>query len=68
MRTRDMGLACRHSSRITYLLECVFTLDHCICTLVGSNPFRVIPLLGDSSPCRGNIISGTGRVREDDSS
>ena len=20
-----------------------------------SNPFRVIPLLGDSSPCRGNI-------------
>ena len=25
----------------------------------GSNPFRVIPLLGDSSPCRGNIISGT---------
>ena len=68
MRTRDMGLACRHSSRITYLLECVFTLDHCICTLVGSNPFRVIPLLGDSSPCRWNIISGTGRVREDDSS
>ena len=27
---------------------------------MGSNPFRVIPLLGDSSPCRGNIISGTG--------
>ena len=25
-----------------------------------SNPFRVIPLLGDSSPCRGNIFSGTG--------
>ena len=24
--------ACRHSSRITYLLECVFTLDHYICT------------------------------------
>ena len=67
MRTRDMGMACRHSSRITYLLECVFILDHCICTLVGSNPFRVIPLLGDSSPCRGNIISGTGSVRGDDS-
>ena len=62
MRTQDMGLACRHSSRITNLLECVFTLDHCICTSVGSNPFRVIPLLGDSSPCRGNIISGTGSV------
>ena len=24
--------------------------------LGGSNPFRVIPLLGDSSPCRGNIF------------
>ena len=24
--------------------------------LGGSNPFRVIPLLGDSSPCRGNIL------------
>ena len=24
--------------------------------LGGSNPFRVIPLLGDSSPCRGKII------------
>ena len=32
VRTRDMGMACRHSSRITYLLECVFTLEHCICT------------------------------------
>ena len=28
----------------------------------------VIPLLGDSSPCRGNIISGTESVREDGSS
>ena len=32
VRTRDMGMACRHSSRITNLLECVFTLEHCICT------------------------------------
>ena len=24
MRTRDMGMACRHSSRIMYLLECVY--------------------------------------------
>ena len=24
--------------------------------LVESNPFRVIPLLGDSSPCRGTIF------------
>ena len=23
---------------------------------MGSNPFRVIPLLGDRSPCRGNIF------------
>ena len=23
---------------------------------MGSNPYRVIPLLGDSSPCRGNIF------------
>ena len=23
---------------------------------MGSNPFRVIPLLGDSSPCRRNIF------------
>ena len=23
---------------------------------MASNPFRVIPLLGDSSPCRGNIF------------
>ena len=27
MRTRDMGWSCRHSNRITHLLECVFTLD-----------------------------------------
>ena len=68
MRTQDMGMACRHSSNITHLLVCVFTLEHCICTKVGSDSFRVIPLLGDSSPCRGNIILGTGSVREDSSS
>ena len=56
MRTRDMGWSFRHSSRITNLLECVFTLEHYICTEVGSNPFRVIPLMGDSSPYRGNIF------------
>ena len=55
-RTRHMGWSFKHSSRITNLLECVFTLEHCICTWVGSNPFRVIPLLGDSSPCGGNIL------------
>ena len=29
VRTRDMGMACRHSSRIMQLLECVFSLEHC---------------------------------------
>ena len=56
MRTQDMGWSCRHSSRITHLLECVFTLEHCICTLVEGNPFRVIPLLSISSHFRGNYI------------
>ena len=39
-----------------HLLECVFNLEHCICTLVESNPFRVISLLSDSSPRRGNLL------------
>ena len=29
-----------------------------------SNPFRVIPLLGDSSPCRGNIFFQVQRELE----
>ena len=68
MRTRDVGWSFRHSSRITNLLECVFTLEHCICTYVGSNPFRVIPLLGNSAPFRGILFSGTGSGRGDGSS
>ena len=28
----DMGWSFRHSIRITNLLECVFKLEHCICT------------------------------------
>ena len=39
-----------------HLLECVFILEHCICTKVESNPFRAIPLLSDSSPRRGNLL------------
>ena len=39
-----------------HLLECVFNLEHCIYTWVESNPFRVIPLLSDSSPHRGNLL------------
>ena len=53
MRTWGLSWSCRHSSRITHLLECMFSLEHCICTLVESNPFRVTPLLSISSPCRG---------------
>ena len=32
VRTRDMGWSFRYSSRITNLLECVFTLEHYIYT------------------------------------
>ena len=32
VRTRDVGWSFRHSSRITHLLDCVFTLEHFICT------------------------------------
>ena len=32
VRTRDIGWSFGNSSRIMNLLECVFTLDHCICT------------------------------------
>ena len=32
MSTGDMGWSFRHSSKITNLLECVFILDHYICT------------------------------------
>ena len=56
VRTRGLSWSCRHSSRITHLLECMFSLEHCICTKVGSSPFRVVPLLGDSSPCRGILF------------
>ena len=68
MRTRGMSCTGRHSCRIMHFLECVFTLEHCICTLVESSPFRVIPLLSISSSCRENIFSGTGSARGDGSS
>ena len=29
VRTRDLSLSCRHSSRIMHLLECMFILEHC---------------------------------------
>ena len=39
-----------------HLLECVFSLEHCISTKVESSPLRVIPLLSISSPCRGILF------------
>ena len=33
-----------------------------------SSPLRAIPLLSISSPCRGNIFSGTGSAQGDGSS
>ena len=56
VRTWGMRWSVRHSSRIMHLLECVFILEHCICTLVESSPLRVIPLLSISSPCRGILF------------
>ena len=32
---------------------------------MGSNPGRIIPLLGFAYPVEGKIISGTGSIRED---
>ena len=32
VRTRDLSWSCRHSSRIMHLLECMFILEHYICT------------------------------------
>ena len=63
MRTRDMGWSFRHSSTIMNLFKCVFTLEHCICTLVGSNPFRVIPLLGELTLSREHFFRYRGRSR-----
>ena len=42
--------------RIMNSLECVCLPLHC--TLVGSNPCRIIPLLGIAHPVKGKIISG----------
>ena len=34
----------------------VFVLNHCMCTLVGSNPCRIIPLLGIAHPIDGKLF------------
>ena len=48
----------RYSSRIMYLLECAWLSLH---VHLGGE----IITTGHCSPCRGNIIVGTGSVRED---
>ena len=49
MRTRDVGWSFRHSSRITNLLECVFTLEHC---MTHPHPFPAagVPATPQKSP------------------
>ena len=32
---------------------------------MGSNPYRIIPLLGFAHPVEGKIISGTESIQED---
>ena len=57
-RVTFSSISCRHLSRNIYvLLECL--VFHCMSTKVGSNPCRIIPLLGIAHPVKGKIISGT---------
>ena len=43
-----------------YLLECVFMLNHCMCTSVGSNPCRRFSLLGIVHPVEGILFQVQG--------
>ena len=43
-----------------YLLECVFMLNHCMCTYVGSNPCRKLSLLGFAHPVEGSLFQVQG--------
>ena len=43
-----------------YLLECVFKLNRCMCTYVGSNPCRRFSLLGIAHPVEGSIFQVHG--------
>ena len=43
-----------------YLLECVFMLNHCMCTLVGSNPCRRFSLLGIAHLVEGILFQVQG--------
>ena len=43
-----------------YLLECVFMLDHCMCTKVGTNSCRKFPLVGIAHPVEGSLFQVHG--------
>ena len=65
MRTRDMGIACRHSSRITNLLECMFILEHCTALrwrVAHLGRFHYCAL---AHPVEGYYFTGTGSMRGD---
>ena len=43
-----------------YLLECVFMLNHCMCTLIWSNPCRRFSLLGIAHSVEGSLFQVQG--------
>ena len=57
MRAREVGNGESHSHPYYVDIQVgsciclnVFVLNHCMCTQVGSNPCRIIPLLGIAHP------------------
>ena len=59
------SISCRHLSRIMYLLKCV-CVEPLHVHLGGESPMYDNSTTGHYSPCRGNVISGTGTVWEND--
>ena len=47
-----------------YLLECVFMLDHCMCTKVESNPCRRFSLLGIAHIVEGSLFKVQGLFKK----
>ena len=45
-----------------YFLECVFMLDHCMCSSVRSNPCRRFLLLGIAHPIEGILFQVQGAI------
>ena len=63
MRARDMGVGGSHSHLYHVDIQVgsciclnVFVWNHCMCTQVGSNPCRIIPLLGIAHPVEGTLF------------